>query len=153
MCSSDLLAITAAGKVTSGLPYTPIVGSDVNGDGLANDRAFVFSRGAGVDPALGEAMDKLIASTSGPARNCLIKQRGSVTGRNSCQGPWTTNLNATLSPGRRLTQALHISNRVNAQMTLTNPLGGLDQLLHGDNLHGWGTPWWLGYRSRASRRI
>jgi len=137
---SNWLAITAAGKVTSGLPYTPIVGSDVNGDGLANDRAFVFSRGAGVDPALGEAMDKLIASTSGPARNCLIKQRGSVTGRNSCQGPWTTNLNATLSPGRRLTQALHISNRVNAQMTLTNPLGGLDQLLHGDNLHGWGTP-------------
>ncbi len=137
---STWLAVTAAGKISSGFPYTPVAGSDVNGDGLANDRAFVFARGNGADPALSDAIDKLIASTSGPARDCLIKQRGQAAGRNSCQGPWTTNLNATLSPGRRLTQALHLSNRVSAQITLTNPLGGLDQLLHGDNLHGWGTP-------------
>jgi hypothetical protein len=66
---SSWLAITAAGKISSGFPYTPVVGSDVNGDGLSNDRAFVFAHGSTVDPALSDATDKLIASTSGPARD------------------------------------------------------------------------------------
>jgi hypothetical protein len=132
--------VTLSGKVSSGLPYTPVVGSDVNGDGFANDRAFVFANGSSADPATLTALDKLIASTSGNARDCLTRQRGKVAGRNSCQGPWYSTLNMALTPGFRLQQMLHITRRLNTTLFLTNPLGGLDQLLHGNDLHGWGTP-------------
>ena len=54
----------------------------------------------------------------------------------SCEGPWTTSVNARLGitgDGRRL------SRRVDIGLNLSNPLGGLDQLLHGsDGLRGWG---------------
>src|SRR5256886_7543857 len=36
------LEVTAIGRLTSGVPFTPLVGSDVNGDGARNDRAVVF---------------------------------------------------------------------------------------------------------------
>ena len=35
--------IDAFGRVASGRQYTPMVGGDINGDGLSNDRAFVFN--------------------------------------------------------------------------------------------------------------
>ena len=132
--------MTLAGKVSSGLPYTPVIGSDVNGDGLANDRAFVFAQGGGADPATLSALDRLIASTSGNARRCLERQRGAAAGRNSCQGPWSTTLNATIAPsfaGMRSLRKYHVQSM---SLYLANPLGGLDQLLHGDKLHGWGSP-------------
>jgi hypothetical protein len=133
-------AMSLAGKASSGLPYTPIVGSDVNGDGLANDRAFVFARGGGADPATVSALDALIASTSGNARRCLERQRGSTAARNSCEGPWSATLNASISPSFALTRSLRKYHVQGLSLYLTNPLGGLDQLLHGGNLHGWGSP-------------
>jgi hypothetical protein len=36
------IELTGIGRLTSGTPFTPMVGSDVNGDGARNDRAFVF---------------------------------------------------------------------------------------------------------------
>jgi hypothetical protein len=36
------LDLTSVVRVSSGTPYTPRVGSDINGDGARNDRAFVF---------------------------------------------------------------------------------------------------------------
>jgi hypothetical protein len=132
--------MTVAGKVSSGLPYTPVVGSDVNGDGLANDRAFVFAPGAGADPATVSALDRLIASTSGNARRCLQRQRGGVAGRNSCEGPWSSTVNATIAPSFGVMRSLRKYHVQSMSLYLANPLGGLDQLLHGDNLHGWGSP-------------
>src|SRR5439155_599766 len=44
------LEVTALGRLTSGVPFTPLVGSDVNGDGARNDRAFRFD--AAPDPVL-----------------------------------------------------------------------------------------------------
>jgi hypothetical protein len=76
--------------------------------------------------------------TSGPsaARDCLTKQVGVVAARNSCVGPWSATMNATLLvfptiPGTK--------DRAKISLSLSNPLGGIDRLLHGgDKLHGWG---------------
>jgi hypothetical protein len=124
------------GRAQSGLPYTPMVGSDINGDGLANDRAFVFAPTSTVDPAAASGIRSLLASSSSRVRDCLVSQAGRVAGRNSCEGSWT----ATANVGVRLNgqQLLHTP-RMDVTLNLTNPLGGLDQLLHGaNNLHGWG---------------
>src|SRR5207247_10150513 len=36
------LELGAIARLTSGAPFTPVVGSDINGDGARNDRAFIF---------------------------------------------------------------------------------------------------------------
>ena len=54
---------------------------------------------------------------------------------------WTAAFNMSLSPGYYITRKLPFSSH-QPQFTvyIANPLGGLDQLLHGSNLKGWGTP-------------
>ena len=132
------LEVTAIGRLFSGIPYTPLVGSDINGDGARNDRAFVFDPAASVSPTVAAGMTDLLASASGGTRSCLENQLGRVARRNSCTGPWFASLDfqvnyrpAFLGLGRRLSVSL---------VTL-NLLPGLDQLLHGaDNTRGWGVP-------------
>src|SRR5205807_4563965 len=51
----DYARISWFGQFRSGLPFTPMIAGDVNGDGYSNDRAFVFRPGATADPALGSA--------------------------------------------------------------------------------------------------
>ncbi len=124
------------GHVQSGLPFTPMVGSDVNGDGLANDRAFIFDPATAPDANVARDLRALISSASPGVRHCLERQLGRPAGRNSCSGPWTTQLNA----GVRLSgeQLLHLS-RLDFTLNLANISSGLDQLLHGNNhMHGWG---------------
>jgi hypothetical protein len=131
------ISLSGLGRLSSGVPFTPLVGSDVNGDGLANDRAFVFNPATAKDTSVGSALRSLISSSSA-ARNCLQSQLGAAAQRNGCEGPWTAALNAQLSAnGTRL----HLPRNVQSvALNLTNPLGGLDQLLHGsDHLRGWGT--------------
>ncbi len=129
--------ISLQGRLQSGLPFTPLVGSDVNGDGLANDRAFIYDPATSADPAMSAAMQTLIASSDPNVRDCLTRQLDHAAARNSCEGPWTSALNARIGISGR---ALKLGNRVDVGINLANPLGGLDQLLHGsNNLHGWGT--------------
>ena len=136
------LDLTSVLRLTSGAPYTPRVGSDINGDGSRNDRAYIFDpndpRVQG-DTALVNGMRRLLSSGPGDVRACLEKQLGQIAGRNSCIGSWTPqiDLQANLRPnfGSFLGQRLMIS------IAAINPLAGLDQLLHGsDNLRGWGQP-------------
>lgn len=115
------------GRVQSGLPFTPLVSGDVNGDGLANDRAYI---------ADSPGLRSLIASSTSPVATCLTSQIGRIAGRNSCEGPWTAQLNASL----RLDRSLLHNQRADVTINLGNPLGGLDQLMHGNNLRGWGSP-------------
>jgi hypothetical protein len=129
---------TAFGRAVSGLPFTPTVGGDVNGDGLVNDRAFVFDPSAVGDASFAQSLRSLHDASSPNVRSCLDAQRGNPASRNSCQGPWTTALNMQLSAsGTRLKLGPKVGLLT---LNLSNPLGGLDQLLHGsDNLKGWGT--------------
>jgi hypothetical protein len=130
------LSVSLFGKFMSGLPYTPRIAGDVNGDGLSNDRAFIFNPDDVSDAALATGMRSLLDAAPSQARDCLLRQLGTAPSRNSCRGPWTATMNARIGlvnrfsfTERSFTAALHV----------TNVLGGLDQLLHGnDHLQGWG---------------
>ena len=64
---------------------------DINGDGYANDRAFVFDPASPTtDPAVADGIRSLLANGSPSARDCLSKQLGTVANRSSCEGPWYT---------------------------------------------------------------
>ncbi len=131
------VAITFFGRLQSGFPFTPMVGGDVNGDGLANDRAFIFNPVTMRDTSLGSATRTLLSSSSPSVRNCLTRQMDRAASRNSCEGPWSASLNAQLSFSAKM-PITHQWGTI--ALALSNPLGGLDQLLHGmDHLRGWGT--------------
>src|SRR5207249_2567507 len=91
------LELTAIGRVTSGAPFTPLVGSDINGDGARNDRALVFDPAAAPDTAVANGMGALLATASPRVRDCLQSQLGRVAARNSCAGPWQPSLDLQIN--------------------------------------------------------
>lgn len=132
----DAVRIGWFGQFRSGTPLTPTIGGDVNGDGFANDRAFVFDPAAAGDPAVAAGMQQLLQNGSRVARECLARQLGTLAARNSCQGPWTTSAN--LSIGFNPLK-LRLPQRMNISFNVSNPIGAADLLLHGENnLRGWG---------------
>jgi hypothetical protein len=132
----DLVRVNWFGSFRAGNPFTPLVSGDVNGDGYSNDRAFIIDPAAAADPAVGTAMQALLASTSPEARRCLQGQFGTIAGRNSCQGPWiqTANLSLSINPLK-----IGLPQRATLSFNVSNPLGAADLLLHGeDGIKGWG---------------
>ena len=133
---SNALEIGVIGRLLSGVPFTPLVGSDVNGDGARNDRAFLFDPATASDSGAANGMRALLASASSGVRGCLERQLGRVAGRNSCAGPWQPSLDlqinwhpAWFGADRRLTVSL----------LTVNLLGGLDEWWHGAaHRLGWG---------------
>ena len=138
--STKGVTLTIFGQFASGHPFTPMVSSDVNGDGYANDRAFIFAPAAAAqrgDTVVASRMRSLLTSAPSAVRRCLEQQLGHGATPASCEGPWTAALNARLSVSG---QRLHLGDRATVSLNLTNPLGGLDRLLHGsEHLRGWGT--------------
>ena len=134
--SAEKIGLTAAGRVQSGLRYTPFVAGDINGDGSSNDRAFIFDPTRVADTAVSRGLRDLLNGGSASARDCLSRQINTIAGRNSCVGPWSATFNAALV----IPRLPKTNGRMQATLNLANPLGGLDQLLHGsDKLHGWGS--------------
>lgn len=128
---------TLFGRAQSGLPFTPIVQGDVNGDGRGGDRAFVPDAAAGGDAATAAQLRTLLEDGAEAARRCVQAFTGRVASRNGCRGPWTATLNAQWRPPLPSTWG----RRVQATLYLQNVLGGVDQLVHGANgLRGWGAP-------------
>lgn len=124
------------GRFSSGLPYTPRIAGDVNGDGLANDRAFVFDPARAGDPSLASGMRTLLASAPNQASDCLMAQLNQPARWNSCRAPWTASVNARIGLYDRFG---FTRRRFNAVLYVTNPASGLDQLIHGrDGMRGWG---------------
>jgi hypothetical protein len=122
---------TAIGHLVSGMPFSPVVGQDINGDGQRDDRAFVFDPATTIDTGVANGMRRLLASGPPTARQCLPSQFNQIAGRNSCFGPWVPDfdLKVNVRPVRWLTLAV----------TAFNTLVGLDELLHGSaHLEGWG---------------
>lgn len=135
------LDLTAIGRLTAGQAFTPTVSGDVNGDGSRNDRAFIYDpadpRIQG-DTALVNGMSRLLANTSGSARDCLLPQLGNVAARNSCSSGWTPALDFQMN---FKPDAWGLNRRLTLSVQLQNALVGIDQLLHGsDDMHGWGQP-------------
>jgi hypothetical protein len=119
--------------------YTPMVAGDINGDGSANDRAFIpspTSPAAVADPALADGINALLSSGSSGARACLSRQVGTLAARFSCQGPWssTASMSFTFNPIK-----VRMPQRASLSFQLSNPLGAADLLVNGsDRLRGWG---------------
>jgi hypothetical protein len=128
--------VTLFARAQSGLPFTPLVQGDVNGDGRIGDRAYVPDPQAATDANLAMQLRALLANGSTTARGCLIANLGRVAPRNGCRGQWTESLNMQWSPptpkrwGYRVTPTVY----------LQNVLAGVDQLMHGSSLRGWGSP-------------
>ena len=133
---SAALGVTLIGRLTSGVPFTPLVGSDLNGDGARNDRAFVFDPATASDTAVGSAMRSLLVRAPPAVQSCLQSQLGRVAGRNSCAGPWQPEFDVQLNWRPRY---FGLERRLTLSILTVNLLGGLDQWLHGPaNLQGWG---------------
>ena len=131
-----MVQLSAIAQYGSGLPYTPIVTGDVNGDGAYNDRAFVFEPGALPDISATQTMSSLLSSGPDPIRICLRRQLGALAKRNSCRTGWWSSLSAEaqVSPSR-----FGGSRRLAFSARASNLTAGIDYLLHGPGgLRGWG---------------
>jgi hypothetical protein len=130
--------LTAIARLTSGGFFTPLVGGDVNGDGLRNDRPFIFDPLSAPDTAVANGMSRLLASAPDRAKQCLVAQTNTIATRNSCSVPWSTSfdLQANIKPN-----SFGLKRNLTISVVGVNTLAGIDRLLHGnDNLHGWGQP-------------
>jgi hypothetical protein len=131
---STALEITSVGRLNSGIAFTPMVGGDVNGDGLRDDRAYIFAPGGATPVA--QAMARLLDGASASVRDCLARQVGTVAGPNSCTGPWQGSLDFQLNWRPAFWGLNH---RLQVSVLTYNFLYGLDELLHGvTGAHGWG---------------
>ncbi|MBX9928635.1 MAG: carboxypeptidase regulatory-like domain-containing protein [Gemmatimonadaceae bacterium] len=129
--------ITAVLRLTSGAPYTPRVGGDINGDGARNDRAFIFDPASTGDTLLASAMQRVLDRAPPTAAACLRAQLGRVAERNACRTAWAAQLDIQINLRPNLGDAL--GRRLTIQAALLNPLAGIDRLLHGaDAMRGWG---------------
>jgi hypothetical protein len=135
---ADIFRLTWSGDFRSGMPFTPLILGDVNGDGYNNDRAFVFDANATQDTSLRTGMRALLGGASHDVRRCLERQLGALASRNSCEGPWTSSANVaiTFNP-----LTVRLPQRATVSVAIYNPLGAADLLLNGDRqLRGWGQP-------------
>ncbi|MEP6732496.1 MAG: carboxypeptidase-like regulatory domain-containing protein [bacterium] len=132
----DAVRVNWFGRFASGSTFTPSISGDVNGDGYTNDRAYVFDPATAADPAVAAGVRQLLESGSGPAKACLSSQLGRLAQRNSCQGPWTSTANLSISFNP---MKVRMPQRTTISFAVSNPLGAADILMHGENkLHGWG---------------
>lgn len=130
--------LTAIFSYTSGQPYTPMVGGDINGDGSGNDRAFIYNPAATADTAIANGMNRLLATAPARIKSCLESQLGTIAERNSCTSAWYPNVSLQVNyrPDR-----LGLKRNLMISFALNNPIAGADLLLHGENnLQGWGQP-------------
>jgi hypothetical protein len=130
------MRVSAIARLSSGLPFTPLVGSDVNGDGFANDRAFIFDPATTADTLLSRGMTRLQDAAPGAVRDCLRRQAGRIAAPGSCRTPWSPSINfrAELFALGNIN-----SRRLIVTFTASNVTAAADYWLHGaDNLRGWG---------------
>jgi hypothetical protein len=80
-------------------------------------------------------MARLLNVVPGQIADCLKAQFGEIAARNSCRNPWTRSLDMRASLRPNLPG---VDRRLTFSIDANNVLNGLDQLLHGDNLRGWG---------------
>lgn len=115
IATPKLGSVTLFGRAQSGLPFTPIVQGDVNGDGRTLDRAFVPDPRAELDPSVAVGIRSLVQSGSAVARNCLAAHLGAMPGRNTCRGAVSHSLNIQWRPpmprfARRMVASAYLQN-------------------------------------------
>lgn len=90
-------------RAFSGLPWTPRFGSDVNGDGVANDRLYVPTRAEvqtmqffGATPDA-RSLNRTRFESQIERLDCLRESRGRVVARGACDNPWQYLVDARIS--------------------------------------------------------
>ncbi|HEX6535707.1 MAG TPA: carboxypeptidase-like regulatory domain-containing protein [Gemmatimonadaceae bacterium] len=117
--------------LSSGVPYTPMVMGDVNGDGRNDDRAFIFDPARTDDPVLAAQMDSLLEGAPPRTRACLASQLGRVAGRNSCRTGWRLQPDVNLGinlPWQNVGLG-RFGDRLHINITTTNAMGALLRVL------------------------
>lgn len=112
----------------SGFAYTPLVDRDINGDGLQNDRAFIFDPVSTNDQAFSEQLAQLIDQSSSKTRKCLQKQMGQIAGLRSCQTEWRFHPDIAFgieNPHR----GIEFYDRLSFKVTTTNVMSAVTRLL------------------------
>lgn len=115
-------------RLFSGAAYTPVVATDINGDGLANDRAYIPGRAAPAGSMQAANLDTLLAAIPRAAASCIVAAEGTVAKPDSCRGPWQAQLDMALSLhvpfhgalGRRLNLSANV---INAGSAVARVLG------------------------------
>lgn len=130
-------------NIYSGVPYTPMVAGDVNGDGMRNDRAFVFDAATTSDTELGSQMRALLDAAPTRARDCLLAQVGRVAARNSCNSGWRFQPDISFNvrlPTNRLPTRRNVSlwDRLELSVRADNIVGALLRLVDVEIPRGWG---------------
>ena len=128
--------VSLLGRVSSGTPFTPMVNRDISGDGLRNNRAFVFDPATAADPEVALGMERLLDSAPARVVSCLEGQLGRIADRNSCRNGWTQSLDLRVSLRPELPR---LDRRLTVSLDANNVLTGLDQLVNGSQeMRGWG---------------
>ncbi|HEX7123033.1 MAG TPA: carboxypeptidase regulatory-like domain-containing protein, partial [Gemmatimonadaceae bacterium] len=112
----------------SGVPLTPLVSGDINGDGDANnDRAFIPDPATTPDTSLARQMTEFLAHARPAARRCLTSQFGRMAGANSCRTEWQSriDLSASITPP----SGWDYSDRLRLTFRLSNANGALIRAL------------------------
>jgi hypothetical protein len=78
----------------SGIPFTPLVDGDINGDGRPNDLAFLPASEHGSENA--RALNDFIRAAPPRVARCLASHRGEIAPARSCHGEWKLRVEASL---------------------------------------------------------
>jgi hypothetical protein len=116
----------------SGIPLTPLVNGDINGDGnTGNDRAFIPNPAAISDTSFARQFNELLSDAPAAARKCLTSQLGKMAGANSCRTPWQMrfDVSASLTPP----SGWSYSDRLRLTFDLSNANGALVRALGLEN--------------------
>lgn len=103
--------------VRSGVRFTPLADQDLNGDGLANDAAFV---------PLAQA-EAWAAATPAATRSCIRDAAGTVIAPNACAGPWSVSSILTAQiPGPKvgLPRGMELTVQLSNPTALFSSIGG-----------------------------
>lgn len=130
---SDRVEISGYARINSGFHFTPLVAQDINGDGLINDRPWIFAADAATGVSAG--LQRLLSNAPRYAATCVSKQAGQFAAPQSCAGPWS--VSSTLNLKVR-GDAFRLSPRSQVTLSVVNVAAIADRLLHGSDAHGWG---------------
>ncbi len=137
------VGVSFSSRLSSGERFSPLVTGDINGDGIAGDRAFIPSATSTADTALANGLARLRQRAPSRVRECLARAAGAIAPRNGCAGPLTVSSNLSLVVSRWP----GLSQRAQITINLNNPLGLLSST--GDGA----SPIVLGGRATADRAL
>ena len=125
------LRVAARVSVFSGAAFTPMVAQDINGDGLANDRAFIPNPATLPNTQVARDLQSLLQGASGNVRECLGSQLGTIAATNSCQTGWFARLDVAMDAAP--TGVLGMGDRWRVTAQVLNAGSGVVRLLHLQN--------------------